>query len=324
MAGREARQPGVVVSIVGPTASGKTELAIALAQRLGTEVVNADARQVFRGMAIGTAQPTAAERAAVTHHLVDFLEPSQLYSAGLFEQDAVPLLERLCRERGCAVLAGGSGMYVMAALEGLDELPADLELRRQLNDEVETLGLPNLVSRLQVLDPDHTATMDTSNPQRVVRALEVCLTSGKPFSSFHTGSAKQRPWNVVKVGLDPNREELRHRIAVRAQSMMEAGWLEEAKALLPHRNTNALNTVGYKELFEHMDGTMTLDQAVDLIVTHTRQFAKRQRTWFRKDSDITWFGYDSLTRKAAFESAAEFVVTEVRRIHSSNDSTRES
>lgn len=314
MAVRKAGQPGVVVSVVGPTASGKTELAIALAQRLGTEIVNADARQVYQGMAIGTAQPTAAERAAAPHHLVDFLPPSQLYSAGAFEEDAVGILDRLCADRGTAVLAGGSGMYVKAALEGLDPLPADLRLRRQLNAEVDTLGLPNLVERLRTLDPQQVEAMDTSNPQRVVRALEVCLTSGRPFSSFHSGLTKSRSWHVVSVGLDPDREELRERIAARAHAMMNEGWLDETLALLPLRHENALNTVGYKELFQHLDGELPLEDALNLVITHTRQFAKRQMTWFRKDPLTTWFTYNADSRGEALNLAVNHVLAEVSRL----------
>ena len=233
MAKREALQPGVVISVVGPTASGKTEVAIALAQKLHTEIVNADARQIYRGMSIGTAQPTAEERHAIPHHFVDFLSPNELYSAGAFEKAAVPQLTNLCSTYGSAVLAGGSGMYVKATLQGLDELPSDADLREELNAKVQDGGLPSLVAQLQKLDAKHAANMDTSNPQRVVRALEVCITSGQPFSSFHTGKAKTRPWHVVSIGLQPDREELRKRIAKRAHAMIKAGWLEETRALLP-------------------------------------------------------------------------------------------
>ena len=314
MARREALQPGVVVSVVGPTASGKTELAIALAQALGTEIVNADARQVFRGMPIGTAQPTAEERSAAPHHLVDFLDPTELYSAGTFEEYAVPLLSNLCTAQGSAILAGGSGMYVKAALQGLDALPADTPLRAQLNDQVEREGLAPLLAQLEKLDPKHVAAMDTSNPQRVVRALEVCIVSGRPFSSFHSGMVKRRPWHVVSVGLDPDRAELRERIARRARVMMEAGWLDETRALLPHRDTNALNTVGYKELFQHLDGTLSLEEAVELVITRTRQFAKRQMTWFKKDPQTAWFSYEAKNRADAMSAAMAHVEREVKRL----------
>ena len=213
MATHTSVQPGVVVSVVGPTASGKTELAIALAQQLDTEIVSADARQVYRSMAIGTAQPTAEERAPPRHHLVDFLEPSALYSAGSFEEDAVPLLSRLCSDRGSAILAGGSGMYVKAALQGLDALPADLTLRTQLNKQFAEEGLAPLVERLSKLDPSHAQAMDTSNPQRVIRALEVCVVSGKPFSSFHTGcgQAPALARGFCGTGPRPRRTQGAHR-----------------------------------------------------------------------------------------------------------------
>ena len=308
---------GVVVSIVGPTASGKTELAVALAQHLQTEIVNADARQVYQGMAIGTAHPSAEELAGAKHHFVDFLPPSELFSAGAFEAQAVPVLTQLCAERGSAVLAGGSGMYVEAALRGLDPLPADLALRASLNARLKEEGLTPLMDELRTLDPTHAERMDTSNPQRVVRALEVCLTSGKPFSSFHHGEPKPRPWRVVSIGLNPERSELRVRIAKRAHLMVEAGWLEEARALLPHRHENALNTVGYKELFEHHDGTCSLDEAVEWIVTRTRQFAKRQMTWFMKDANTTWFDYTADTREAQMKKALAFGVEQVKALNHS-------
>ena len=314
MATPEARHPGVVVSVVGPTASGKTELAIAIAQRLGTEIVNADARQIYRHMAIGTAQPTVEERAAATHHLVDFLEPSQTYSAGAFEEDAVPLISSLCQSHGSAVLAGGSGMYIKAALEGLDALPADPNLRSKLNARLNSEGLAPLVAELRILDPQHVETMDASNPQRVVRALEVCLASGRPFSSFHTGQKKARPWYIVSIGLDPQRDELRERIALRTHAMMRQGWLQETRELMRYREENALNTVGYKELFQHLEGTMSLEEAVELVITRTRQFAKRQMTWFKKDSATTWFNYTSSSRDLAFDQAIAFAIAEVDRL----------
>ena len=205
-------------------------------------------------------------------------------------------------------------MYVKAALQGLDALPADLTLRSQLNAQFAKEGLAPIVERLSKLDPRHAQAMDTSNPQRVIRALEVCLISGKPFSSFHKGVVKHRPWHVVSVGLDPDRAELRERIATRAHAMMEAGWLEETQCLVPHRSENALNTVGYKELFEHLDGRLTKEQALELLITHTRQFAKRQMTWFKKDPATTWFAYDNSNREGALQQAVEHAAREVQRL----------
>ena len=205
-------------------------------------------------------------------------------------------------------------MYVKAALQGLDALPADLTLRTQLNAKFAEQGLAPLVERLSTLDPSHAQAMDTSNPQRVIRALEVCLISGKPFSSFHTGVVKHRPWHVVSVGLDPGRAELRERIAARAHAMMDYGWLDETRGLLPHRSENALNTVGYKELFEHLDGLLTKEQALDLLITHTRQFAKRQMTWFKKDSATIWFANDNSNRADTLRRAVDHAEQEVQRL----------
>lgn len=294
--------------VVGPTASGKTALAIDIAQALGTDIVSADARQVYHSMPIGTAAPTADERAQASHHLVEWLSPDTLYSAGQFEEDAVPILTRLCQEFGSAVLCGGSGMYVKAALEGLDDLPADLSIRKELNERLEREGLSALAQELTELDPTHAQGMDLLNPQRVVRALEVCLTSGKPFSSFHNQQPKTRPWQTVKVGLRPERAWMSQRIAHRAHAMMDAGWLEETKSLLPFEGHNALNTVGYKELFQHLHGQCSLEQALDDIIVHTRQFAKRQLTWFQKDEDVVWFDFDEHNQTQAMNEAKLWVL----------------
>ena len=294
MARREALQPGVVVSVVGPTASGKTELAIALAKALGTEIVNADARQVFRGMPIGTAQPTAEERSAAPHHLVDFLDPTELYSAGTFEEDAVPLLSNLCTAHGSAILAGGSGMYIKAALQGLDSLPADTSLRAQLTDQVKREGLAPLLARLNKLDPGHVAVMDTSNPQRVVRALEVCIVSGRPFSGFHSGVVKHRPWHVVSVGLDPDRAELRERIAHRARVMMDAGG--STRPSFCHTRHQCVEHGRLQRVVSTPRRHVVAQEAVELVITRTRQFAKRQMTWSR--TQTTWFSYESKDRLA--------------------------
>jgi tRNA dimethylallyltransferase len=311
MAGPSAQEEhptGVVVVVVGPTASGKTALAIDIARALGTDVVSADARQVYHSMSIGTAAPTADERAQAFHHLVEWLSPDTLYSAGQFEEDAVPILTRLCQEQGSAVLCGGSGMYVKAALEGLDDLPADLSIRKELNVRLDREGLAALVQELKELDPTHARDMDLQNPQRVVRALEVCLASGKPFSSFHNQKPKTRPWHTVKVGLRPERAWMSQRIAHRAQAMMDAGWLIEARALLPFEGHNALNTVGYKELFQHLHGQCSLEQALDDIIVHTRQFAKRQLTWFQKDEDVVWFDFDEHNQTQAMNEAKLWVL----------------
>ena len=295
--------------VVGPTASGKTALAIDIARALGTDIVSADARQVYHSMPIGTAAPTAEERSQAPHHLVEWLSPDTLYSAGQFEEDAVPILTRLCQEHGSAVLCGGSGMYVKAALEGLDELPADLTIRENLNERLNREGLAVLAQELTELDPTHARGMDLLNPQRVIRALEVCLASGKPFSSFHNQKPKARSWQTVKIGLRPERAWMSQRIAHRAHAMMDAGWLNETQSLLPYEGHNALNTVGYKELFQHLHGQCTLEQALNDIIVHTRQFAKRQLTWFQKDEDVVWFDFDEHNQTQVMNEAKLWVLS---------------
>ncbi|MGB1123411.1 MAG: tRNA (adenosine(37)-N6)-dimethylallyltransferase MiaA, partial [Flavobacteriales bacterium] len=286
---RGQQERPLLVVVIGPTAVGKTELAIAIAKALHCEILNADSRQVYRGMPIGTAQPTAAERAAVPHHFVDFLEPDALYSAGQFEGDALAWLEQWFAHRKCAVLSGGSGLYVKAVLDGLDPVPANLTIRSELNARLEAEGLEVLVDELKRLDPAHAASMDTQNPQRVVRALEVCLASGKPFSSFHSSTTTRRPFDALIIGLKCERAELIDRINRRVDRMMETGLKAEVEALRPHWSANALQTVGYREWSAFFAGEWSEAQVAEEIKLRTRQFAKRQRTWFRADASIQWF-----------------------------------
>lgn len=290
----------LLICVVGPTAIGKTRLGIEIAKALDAEVVSADSRQIFKNMPIGTAAPTAEEQAEVKHHFVEFKNPDELYSAGDFADDVLEFLEGYFKEKKVAVMVGGSGLYVRAVCEGLDNLPADLELRAKLNKRCEEEGLEVLANELRELDPEHFEKMDSKNPQRVVRALEVCLCSGKPFSSFHSAGPAKRPFDILKIGLKADREIVNERIAKRAQLMIDAGWLEETRALLPYRNENALNTVGYKELIEHLDGKLTLEEAIERIAITTRQFAKRQMTWFNKDKDIKWFDMSETDKALKF------------------------
>lgn len=289
---RGQQERPLLVVVIGPTAVGKTALAIAVAKALHCEILNADSRQVYRGMPIGTAQPTAEERAAVPHHFVDFLEPDALYSAGQFESDALAWLEQWFAHRKCAVLSGGSGLYVKAVLEGLDPMPADLTIRTALNARLESEGLEVLVDELKRLDPVHAASMDTQNPQRVVRALEVCLASGKPFSSFHSSSTVQRPFDTLIIGLKRERAELIDRINRRVDLMMESGLKAEVEALRPHWSANALQTLGYREWNAYFSGEWTANHVAEEIKLRTRQFAKRQMTWFQKMEGVHWFHPD--------------------------------
>ncbi len=278
-----------LIVVCGPTAAGKTSVAIALAKAFRTEVISADSRQVYRELPIGTAQPTAAELAEVPHHFIASRSIQEDYSAGMYADDALALLQRLFAQHDVVVMCGGTGLYIKAVCEGLDEVPpADPAVRDALTAQWKAEGLEALLVRLQALDPIHYARMDRQNPQRVIRALEVCLISGRSFSSFHTQLPQTRAFETIKLGIDVPKRQLDARIASRTDSMMAAGWLNEARAVLPYRHVNALNTVGYKELFDHLDGKTTLSEAVGFIKLHTAQFAKRQLTWFRKDASVKW------------------------------------
>ncbi len=278
-----------LIVIVGPTAIGKTSLSIAIANHFNCEIVSADSRQFFKEMNIGTAKPTSEELAAAPHHLVDCISVTENYSAGTFELDALKIIEELHQNNDIAVLIGGSGLYVDAVCKGIDDIPADPKIRAQLNDELEKFGLEKLQKELKELDPEHFEKMNTLNPQRVVRALEVCRATGKTYTSFRNNQPKERPFNIIKVGLNTDREVVYDRINRRVDIMMEQGQLEEVKSLLPYQHLNSLNTVGYKELFSHLNGEIELDEAIELMKKNTRNFAKRQLTWFRKDQNTAWF-----------------------------------
>lgn len=276
--------------ICGPTASGKTDVAIVLAKQLRTEIVSADSRQVYREIPIGTAQPTAAQLNEVTHHLIGSRSVHEEYSAGMYARDALALLDDLFTRNETVVMCGGTGLYIKAVCEGLDEVPpSDPAVRQELAGALKEKGLQPLLGQLEERDPVHFNRIDRKNPQRVIRALEACIVSGRPFSSFHGKKTADRPFQVRKIGIAPPMDILRQSIAERTDLMIGAGWLDEARAVFPHRQLNALNTVGYKELFDHLEGKTTLDEAVHLIKLHTGQFAKRQLTWFRKDAEVEWF-----------------------------------
>ena len=278
----------LLVTIVGPTAIGKTTRAIEIAQGLGCEIINADSRQIFRNMPIGTAQPSAEERKCVPHHFVDFVDVEKHYSAGQFATDAGLWLDDWFKNHKTAVMVGGSGLYIKAVLEGLDDMPADLTIRKALNQRLKESGIEALALELRTLDPEHAGKMDIKNPQRVVRALEVCLASGKPFSSFHTPRLTPRKFDTLTIGLEMDRGPLIDRINERVDAMVNAGMKNEAAALLSKSHLNALQTVGYREWFECFEGRCTEAEAIERIKVHTRQFAKRQMTWFKKMENIRW------------------------------------
>ncbi len=275
--------------ILGPTAVGKTDYAIAEALRVGSPVVSCDSRQLYRELRIGVARPDDAQLAAVPHYFIADRSISEPCSAGAYELEALQLLEKLFRDHETVVMAGGSGLYIDALCNGLDDFPdADPELRAQLSERLRTEGVAALRADLRVLDPETYATIDPANGQRIVRALEVTIATGRKYSSFKTHPAKERSFTIVKTGLKRPRPELYARIDARVDRMMEEGLLEEARALLPNRSLPALNTVGYKELFDYFDGRYDLAEAVRLIKRNTRHYAKKQLTWWARDPSIRW------------------------------------
>lgn len=293
-----------LVVIAGPTASGKTAAAIQLANHFNTAIVSADSRQFFREMSIGTAKPKKDELAAAPHYFVNSHSITESFSVGDFEREGVKLLTELFKENNIVVMAGGSGLYIRAITQGFDELPtADPGIRDRLNIELATSGIVALQDRLKQVDPEYYNQADINNPQRVIRALEVYESTGKPISSYRTAKVNQRPFNIIKFGLDMPREQLYDRINKRVDTMVADGLLEEVAALKPFRQYNALNTVGYSELFDFFDGKTDMDTAIANIKQNTRRFAKRQLTWFRKDKEIIWM--DATNEKLADNILAE-------------------
>lgn len=287
-----------LISIVGPTAIGKTSLAIKVAQHFNTEIISADSRQFFQEMAIGTAVPTQHELEAAPHHFIQHKSIYDSFSVGDFERDAVKKLDVLFKKHQQVVMAGGSGLYVKAVTEGLDDFPdVDSLIRQELNERLEHEGIKSLQAELQTLDPSYFSEVDQENPHRLIRALEICLGTGKPYSSFRNKKTTTRSFNTISIGLTAERDVIYDRINQRVDLMMEEGLLDEARALYPQQKLNALNTVGYKELFRYFAGEWTLEEAISEIKKNTRRFAKRQLTWFRKDPEITWFDHTASVDK---------------------------
>ena len=279
--------------ILGPTGVGKTAYALRQAERLGCPILNADSRQLYRQLPIGTAAPTAEEQARVRHYFVGTLDLEQTYSAAQYEADALALLDALFRDHDTVVLSGGSMLYIDAVCRGIDDIPTvQPETRLHLRQRLEAEGLEALLAELRLLDPVYYAECDRRNTQRVVHALEICYQTGRPFSAFRTGQVAQRPFRIEKIGLWRERPVLFDRINRRVDAMVEAGLIEEARSVLPFRHLNALNTVGYKELFQYFDGEWTLDFALEKIRRNTRVYAKKQLTWFKKDPDVRWVNLD--------------------------------
>ena len=283
--------------IIGPTGVGKTETCLQVAEHLNTPIVNADSRQIFKEIPIGTAAPTAEQRQRVRHYFVGTHSIADYYSAAMYEADVMSLLPRLFKESysSSALLSGGSMMYVDAVCKGIDDIPTiNDETRELMKRRLAEEGLEAMVEELRQLDPEHWAIVDKHNPRRVIHALEICHMTGKTYTSFRTNSIKRRPFRIVKIGLNREREELYERINLRVLQMMELGLEQEARSMYTLRHLNALNTVGYKELFQHFDGGIPLEEAVRQIQSNTRRYMRKQLTWFKRDEEIRWFHPDKI------------------------------
>lgn len=284
-----------LVVIAGPTASGKTATAIKVAKALGTEIISADSRQFYKELPIGTAAPTPEEQAEVQHHMIHNLNVEDKYDVADYEQDVLNLLNQLFVNHDAVVLTGGSGLFIDAVCKGLDSIPdISEEVRNKVDELYKKGGLIALQNEVERLDPEYYSIVDKYNPRRLQRAVEVCYQTGLTYSSFRKNTVKQRDFKIIKVALLWERSELITRINKRVDIMVNEGLVEEAKAMYPKRHLNSLNTVGYKEIFEHFDGKVSLDEAIENIKINTRQYAKRQMTWLRKNNDYKWFTIDEL------------------------------
>lgn len=281
--------------VVGPTAVGKTGLCVHLAHKLKTVIVSADSRQFYREMSIGTAKPTTDEMDGIQHYFINNKSISEEFNVGEYEKEALACLENIFEERNHCILTGGSGLFIDAVCEGIDEMPRiPSSLREKLNKEYQENGLDALVAELHQKDPKYFEVVDVKNPQRIIRALEVCRYTGMPFTSFRKKIVKKRPFKVVKIGLVRERNELYKRIDNRIDEMIVAGLFDEVESLIEFKNHNALNTVGYKEVFNYMDGEYDKEEAIRLLKRNSRRYAKRQITWFKRYNDIEWFKADDI------------------------------
>lgn len=279
-----------LIVLIGPTGIGKTELSLQIAEKYKTEIISSDSRQIYRDLPIGTAAPTPDQLKRVKHHFIGTLSLNQYYSAACFEEEVINLLPQLFATHKQVVMAGGSMMYVDAVCKGIDELPTiDNDTRNSVLEKYQQEGLEAIRAELKLLDPSYYKQVDLKNHKRIIHAIEICRITGQPYSSLRTQQKKERPFRILKIGLQREREELFNRINSRVEIMMSEGWLNEAKKVYPFRHLNSLNTVGYKELFQYLDGTMSLTEAIEKIKRNTRVYAKKQITWFKKDNGIKWF-----------------------------------
>ena len=282
-----------LIVITGPTAVGKTDLCLDIAKYFGIPIINADSRQIYREIKIGTAAPTEEQLQQVRHFFVGTQSLTDYYSASIYEQEVMRLLDTLFQTSDYALLSGGSMMYIDAVCNGIDDIPTvDDETRNTLKRRLADEGLDNLCEQLRILDPEHYEVVDKKNPRRVVHALEICLMTGRTYTSFRTNERKERSFRIVKIGLNREREIVYERINKRVDNMMEQGFLDEARSVYHLRHLNALNTVGYKELFTYLDNKWSLDEAIERIKGNTRRYARKQLTWYKKDPLVTWFSPD--------------------------------
>ncbi len=293
-------KPTLIV-LIGPTGIGKTDLSLNIAEHYNTEIISADSRQLYADLKIGTAAPTPEQLARVKHHFVGTLQLTDYYSAAQYEAEVMKKLDELFKRHSVIVLTGGSMMYVDAVCKGIDDIPTvDEETRKTLMQHYENVGLERLCAELKILDPEYYDIVDKKNPKRVIHALEICYMTGQTYTSFRTSQTKERPFNIIKVGLRREREELYARINKRVDIMMEDGLLEEAKSVYQYKNLNSLNTVGYKEMFKYLDGEWELPFAIEKIKQNSRIYSRKQVTWFKRDTDITWFHPDDTDNIMSF------------------------
>jgi len=282
-----------LIIILGPTGIGKTEISIEIAEKLDTEIISCDSRQIYKELIIGTAVPSPEQLKKIQHHFIGNKSIYDYYNASMFEYEVIELLEELFKEKNEVLMVGASGLYIDAVCKGLDDIPAvDQELRKKLIARYKKEGIENLRLQLKLLDPEYYSMVDLKNHNRILKALEVCYQTGKPYSSFCIRNNKPRNFEIIKISLKCNREELYQRINIRVENMIKAGLIKEARAFYNEKNIITLNTVGYKELFEHFEGKFTLDETIELIKRNSRRYAKRQFSWFAKDKEINWFHSD--------------------------------
>ena len=281
--------------IVGPTGVGKTSLCLKVAEHLNTVIINADSRQVFKEIPVGTAAPTKDERKSIRHFFVGNLHINEYYNASKYEQDVLKLLNILFKYKDNVIMSGGSMMYVDAVCKGIDDIPSvDDNIRKTLQERFDKEGRSGISKELTLLDPDYYAIVDKNNHKRIIHALEICLSTGKPYSSFRKNTTKERPFRIIKIGLNMDRQRLYERIDLRVEQMIHDGLIQEALNVYEYKDLNALNTVGYKETFEYLDGLCTLDNAIFRIKSNTHKYCRKQLTWFRRDPNIHWFSPDNI------------------------------